>query len=64
MFQKMDFFEDVDHCCIRLQLLICKRLIEKMGGRMDIESEAGYGTTVWISIPCKALTTKKKNILT
>lgn len=64
MFQKIDFFEDVDHCCIRLRLLICKRLVEKMGGRLDIESEAGNGTTVWVSIPCKALTTKKKNILT
>lgn len=64
MFQKMDLFEDIDHCCIRLRLLICKKLVEKMGGQLDIESEAGYGTTVWVSIPCKALTTKKKNILT
>lgn len=64
MFQQAETFEDVDHCCIRLKLLICKRLVEKMGGHLDLESELGHGTTVWITIPCKAITIKKKNILT
>lgn len=63
MFGRMDFYEDVDHCCIRLDLMICKRLIERMGGRIDMESELGKGTTVWITVPCEATLMKKKNLL-
>ena len=62
MFGQVDYFEDVDHSSIRLRLLICKKLVEKMGGRIDIESEPGYGTTVWLTIPCKAHAMEKKNI--
>lgn len=37
-----------------LKLMICKQLVEKFGGQLDIDSELGKGTTVWISIPFKA----------
>lgn len=63
MFDRMDIYEDIDHCCVRLGLMICKKLVEKMGGHLDLESEPGKGTTVWITIPCTATTIKKKNIL-
>lgn len=63
MFERIDFYEDVDRYCIRLGLQICKKLTEKMGGRIDIESEPGKGTTVWITIPCKVTAMQKKNIL-
>ncbi len=35
-----------------LGLVICKRLIELMGGRIWIESKAGAGTTVQFTLPC------------
>lgn len=36
---------------IRLKLMICKLLTEKMGGTFEIESQLGQGTTVWFTIP-------------
>lgn len=63
LFEHMDLYEDIDHCCIRLGLMICKKLVEKMGGQLDIESELGKGTTVWITLPCAATMIEKKNIL-
>lgn len=63
LFERTELYEDVDRCSIRLGLLICKKLVEKMGGRFDMESEPDTGTTVWITIPCEATTNKKKNNL-
>ena len=37
-----------------LGLPICKELAELMGGNIDINSEVGKGTTVWVSVPCEA----------
>lgn len=34
-----------------LGLLICKKLVEMMGGAIEVRSEAGYGTTVIFSMP-------------
>jgi PAS domain S-box-containing protein len=34
-----------------LGLLICKQLIELMGGRIDVESDLGSGATFWFEIP-------------
>lgn len=36
-----------------LGLPICKELVEQMGGTLEINSEEGLGTTVWITIPCQ-----------
>lgn len=58
----MDAYEDIEHCCIRLSLMICHKLVEKMGGRMSIESEIGKGTTIWITLPCTAKDIEKKQI--
>ena len=38
-----------------LGLPICKELVTQMGGRIDINSEPGKGTTVWVTIPCEAM---------
>ena len=38
-----------------LGLSICHELVELMGGKINIQSEVGKGTTVWVSIPCKCL---------
>ena len=37
-----------------LGLSICHELTRHMGGRIDLTSIEGKGTTVWFSIPCKA----------
>ena len=37
-----------------LGLPICKELVTQLGGTIDINSEVGKGTTVWITLPCEA----------
>lgn len=46
-----------------LGLPICKELTEQMGGTLDINSDVGLGTTVWITIPCHASEIKRKKVL-
>ena len=38
-----------------LGLSICHELVEYMGGKIEITSTEGKGTTVWFSIPCKMI---------
>ena len=38
-----------------LGLSICHELIQRLNGTINIKSDVGKGTTVWFSIPCKAL---------
>lgn len=46
-----------------LGLPICKELVEQMGGTLEINSEEGLGTTVWIMIPCQATVIKRKKFI-
>ena len=46
-----------------LGLAITKELVSQMGGRVDISSEEGSGTTVYIVIPCQASSIKRKKIV-
>lgn len=43
-----------------LGLPICKELMEQMGGTIEISSEVGLGTTVWLTLPCQATIIKRK----
>ena len=43
-----------------LDLPIVQLLIRQMGGTIDIQSEYGKGTSVWVSIPCTASVIEKK----
>ena len=45
-----------------LGIPICKELLAQMGGHMEINSEEGLGTTVWIVLPCQATTMKRKKM--
>ncbi len=43
-----------------LDLPIVKGLVEQMGGAIEMQSELGKGTTVWVTIPCEAEVIEKK----
>jgi len=45
-----------------LGLAITKELVRQMGGYVDITSEEGTGTTVYITIPCHASVIKRKKL--
>ena len=44
-----------------LMLPIVKELTEQMGGNIELQSEPGKGSTVWVSLPCTATLSEKKN---
>ena len=46
-----------------LGLPICKELAEQMGGTVYMTSGTGKGTTMWIVIPCKMVSTEKRSSL-
>ena len=43
-----------------LGLAICHELIKRLNGTININSDEGKGTTVWFSIPCKAIEIDRK----
>ena len=52
--------ENGQMCGTGLDLPIVQSLVQQMGGNVDIQSEKGKGTTVWVSIPCTAKMVEKK----
>ena len=45
-----------------LGLAICRELVSQMDGTLEISSEEGSGTTVYITIPCHATVIKRKKL--
>jgi len=43
-----------------LDLPIVQLLAKQMGGGIEIQSDYGKGTSVWVSIPCTASVIEKK----
>lgn len=39
---------------VGLGLSICYELVQRMGGNINIKSSLGKGTTVWVTLPCRA----------
>lgn len=62
LFSSINVAGNTDQSAVRLRMQICKKLVEKMGGSMDVSSEFGKGVTVWVRIPCEATVIVKKDI--
>ena len=43
-----------------LDLPIVQLLVQQMGGSIDVQSDYGKGTSIWVSIPCTASVLKRK----
>ena len=43
-----------------LGLLICRELLHQMNGTLEVSSELGSGTTVYMTLPCHATAIKRK----
>lgn len=59
-FERFNRNEHGEMCGTGLDLPIVQILTQQMGGTIDMQSELGHGTTVWVSIPCTATTMEKK----
>lgn len=50
-------------CGTGLVLPIVQSIVHQMGGEIEMESEVGKGTTVWVSVPCEAKVVEKRRVI-
>ena len=50
-------------CGTGLDLPIVQSLVQQMGGTIDVDSQLGKGTSVWVTIPCEARVAEKRRDL-
>ena len=55
-----DRFMSTDGHGTGLGLSICRELATQMGGKINIKSEVGEGTIVWVTIPCRLIKFERK----
>ena len=48
-------------CGTGLDLPIVEEIVKKMGGSVELQSEKGKGSTVWVFLPCEATQIEKKS---
>ncbi len=60
IFERFNTSSNVSQGGTGLGLPICRELATQLGGTIDISSEAGKGTSVWITIPCEAISIEHK----
>jgi signal transduction histidine kinase len=57
---RLEEHQNINHKGTGLGLFICKKLITKMGGTVDVESKLGYGSRFIVTLQLKA---KDKKLL-
>ena len=60
LFDRFIHDENMERRGTGLDMPIVKELIEQMNGTIELQSEMGKGTTVYISVPCEMASFKKK----
>ena len=61
VFDRFVHDENNNHFGTGLDLPIVKELVEQMNGNIEIQSEQGKGTTIFVSIPCQISAIEKKS---
>ncbi len=61
VFERFVLNEDNEHFGSGLDLPIIQELTEQMGGSIEVMSEKGKGTSIYISIPCQSSNFEKKS---
>lgn len=61
VFERFVRNEENEHFGSGLDLPIVKELIEQMGGSIEVMSEKGKGTTIYVSVPCHSSNFEKKS---
>ena len=59
-FERFARDEHDELCGSGLNLPITHALVQQMGGTVELQSELGKGTTIWVFIPCKASVIEKR----
>ena len=60
IFQRFVRNDEEQLCGTGLNMPIAYEIIKKMGGSIEMQSERGKGTTVWIFLPCEAIQIERK----
>lgn len=53
--------ENEELCGTGLDLPIIEEIVKKMGGSVELQSEKGKGSTIWVFLPCEATQVEKKS---
>lgn len=64
VFERFTRNGEEEHHGTGLDLPIVKELMEQMGGTVEVQSQLGKGTAIWLSLPCESrLSEKRRDIV-